>query len=898
MDKYSIFSGLEPLVIRPDSLFINVGERTNVAGSNKFRKLILNQEYEEALEVAREQINNGAQIIDINMDEALLDSEKAMETYLRLIAAEPDIARVPIMIDSSKWSVIETGLKNIQGKGIVNSISLKDGEVEFLKKGEIVKQFGAGVIVMAFDEIGQADTYTKKIDICTRSYRLLVDKIQFPPQDIILDPNIFAIATGIEEHNSYAIDYIEACRFIKNTLPHCLISGGVSNLSFAFRGNNHVREAMHSVFLYHAIQAGMDMGIVNPGQLTVYNEIALDLREAIEDVIFNRSEGSSEYLLELANAFNTKSVAKHIDLVWRDGSVENRIIHALIEGQDKYIEDDAEEARLVNDDPLSVIEGPLMSGMNSVGDLFGSGKMFLPQVVKSARVMKKAVNYLEPFINKSSTKMNRTRKGKIVLATVKGDVHDIGKNIVGTVLECNNYEVIDLGVMVPMQKIIDVAKKEQADAIGLSGLITPSLDEMVRIAKELSELEFSIPLFIGGATTSKVHTAIKIEPVYQGRTVYIPNAPRAASVAAKLFSLKSSSEYMASIESEYLNIRKKYKKRKISKDTLKIETARNRRYNVEWESYTPIEPSKKDIVKFSNYNLSELEEYIDWTPFFSVWELKGKYPEILDHSKFGNQAKKLLNDAKNLLIEIIKENSIQARAIFGIFPANSVNDDLEIYTDGNRIGIKLHLHHLRQQVKKSDHKFDFCLSDFVAPRETGKNDWIGAFVASVGFGALELVDYYKKTNNDYSAIMVAAIADRLAEALTERLHERVRKEFWGYAQDESLKIDQLLNGAYRGIRPAPGYPACPDHSEKRQLWKLLDVKKQIGVNLTESYAMSPAASVCGWYFSHPEAQYFNIGKINRDQVVDYATRKGEDIKTVERMLQSYLSYDPDVTPNT
>lgn len=895
MANYSIFSGLETLIIRPDSLFINIGERTNVAGSKRFRRLILNQEYEEALEVAREQISNGAQIIDINMDEALLDSEKAMETYLRLIASEPDIARVPIMIDSSKWSVIETGLKNIQGKGIVNSISLKDGEAEFLKKGDLVKRFGAGVIVMAFDETGQADTYDKKIDICTRSYHLLIDKLKFPAQDIILDPNIFAIGTGIKEHNSYAIDYIEACRYIKNSLPHCLISGGVSNLSFAFRGNNQVREAMHSVFLYHAIQAGMDMGIVNPGQLTVYNEIPINLREAIEDVIFNRSEDSSEHLLDLAKSFNTKSVAKHLDQDWRNDTVENRIIHALIEGQDKYIENDAEEARLLNDDPLGIIEGPLMSGMNAVGDLFGSGKMFLPQVVKSARVMKKVVNYLEPFINKSARKNSLARKAKIVLATVKGDVHDIGKNIVGTVLECNNYEVIDLGVMVPMQKIIDVAKEEKADAIGLSGLITPSLDEMVRIAKELDELGFLIPLFIGGATTSKVHTAIKIEPVYQGRTLYIPNAPRAASVAAKLLNQKSSVQYMNGIKNEYIDIRKKYKERKTSKDTLNIGTARKRRYRLDWKAYTPPEPRNMEIVKFNKFKLDELKEYIDWTPFFSVWELRGNYPEILDHPKFGDQAKKILNDAKNLLNKIIQENSIQAKAIFKFFPANSVNDDIEIYTDQDRTGIKMHLHHLRQQVKKSVNKFDFCLSDFIAPKVTGQKDWIGAFVVSTGFGVQALVDYYKKTNNDYTAIMIAALADRLAEALTELLHEHVRKEFWGYAPDEALTNDQLLSETFNGIRPAPGYPACPDHSEKQQLWKLLDVEKQIGVKLTESFAMSPAASVCGWYFSHSESQYFSLGKINRDQVVDYAMRKGEDIKTVERMLQSNLAYDPDIT---
>jgi 5-methyltetrahydrofolate--homocysteine methyltransferase len=893
MNTFSIFSGLEPLIIRPDSLFVNIGERTNLSGSAKFRRLILSENYEEALEVARQQILNGAQIIDVNLDDALLDSEKVMQTFLRYVAGEPDIAKVPVMIDSSKWSVIETGLKNIQGKGIVNSISLKEGETLFLEQALITRKYGAGIVVMAFDEHGQADTYDRKVEICTRSYDLLVSKAGFLPQDIILDPNIFAVATGIPEHNLYAMDYIEACRTIKQTLPGCLVSGGISNLSFSFRGNNYIREAMHSIFLYHAIKAGMDMGIVNPGQLTVYDDVPLDLKDAIENVLFNRTNDATERLLAIATEFEGSIKTSQVGQPWRKKSLHDRIKHSLVEGLQEFIEEDMNAALESFDDPLDIIEGPLMQGMDIVGDLFGSGKMFLPQVVKSARVMKKTVNFLEPFINEKTDRGRLKKRGTILLATVKGDVHDIGKNIVGTILQCNNYKVIDLGVMVPYQQIISTALTEKVDIIGLSGLITPSLDQMVQVAKEFANRGIVTPLLIGGATASQTHTALRINPEYK-RTVYVSDASRAISVVAKLLDIQKRSIYLQQVNDDYEKIRDNYGRQSTVSRIIPLQEARVNRYAEDWNRFKSVKPNLKGVETFSNIALGELRDYIDWSPFFHTWELKGIYPQILKHAEFGNQAKTLYNDANHMLDQIINNSQLTANAIIGIFPANAIGDDLELYTDEDQTGIIAELHFLRQQIKKSGKRTNLSLADFITPKNVGFTDWIGCFVASVGSEVSEMVGQFRKEGDDYQAIMLEALADRLAEALAEYMHERLRKEYWGYDSNEILTREQLIKEEFKGIRPAPGYPACPDHTEKESIWKLLNVEKNIGVVLTESFAMSPVSSVCGWYFAHPRSKYFSISKIGRDQIVDYATRKGMDIKNVEKWLRPYLAYEPDL----
>lgn len=877
--KYTCLSGLEPAVIRPESLFVNVGERTNVAGSAKFRRLIKEENYNEALSVARHQIEGGAQVIDINMDDAMLDSEKAMEKFLRLISAEPDIARVPIMLDSSNWAVLETGLKNMQGKGIVNSISLKEGEDIFIKHANLIKHYGAAVIVMALDEQGQADNYDRKMEIIERSYRLLTDKVGFSAEDIIFDPNIFAVATGIVEHNNYAVDYIQACRSIKEKFPGCLVSGGVSNLSFSFRGNNTIREAMHSVFLYHAIQAGMDMGIVNAGQLVVYDDIPNELREAVEDVILNRRGDATDRLLKLTNKYKSGKAAEKLVQEWRNKSVKIRIEHALIEGISEFINEDIEEIRQKFDDPVKIIEGPLMDGMNKVGDLFGAGKMFLPQVIKSARVMKQAVKYLEPFINESRLKSDKKNtKSKIVLATVKGDVHDIGKNIVSIILQCNNIEVIDLGVMVSAEKIIATAKEVNAQMIGLSGLITPSLAEMEYIAAEMERQDLKIPLLIGGATTSQLHTAVKIAPNYTKSVVYVPDASRSVSVVSDLLSTTRRKGFLDSLRKKQQEVRKNYAERKRPETLLSLADARKNKFYFDWKKYTAPVPKFIGIKVFEDYSIKELIKYIDWTPFFSTWELKGKYPGILNHPKFGKQAQILFDDAQILLKGISNKKLLQAKGIFGIFPANAIDDDIEVYNYEFKNNVLVRLHHLRQQVSKAEGKPNYCLSDFIAPKSTKKNDWIGVFAVTAGIGVKHLVQKYEKQNDDYSAIMVKALADRLAEAFAERLHQRVRKEFWGYELDEHLSMDDLIKEKYDGIRPAPGYPACPDHTEKQKIWDLLDVEKQTGITLTENYAMNPAASVSGWYFVHPEARYFSVGKVTDEQVADYAKRTGREVE--------------------
>ena len=884
-EKYTCLSGLEPSVICPDSLFVNVGERTNVAGSAKFRRLIKEEKFDEALSVARHQIEGGAQVIDINMDDAMLDSEKAMEKFLRMIAAEPDIARVPIMLDSSNWVVLETGLKNMQGKGIVNSISLKEGEDVFVKHANLIKHYGAAVIVMALDEQGQADNYDRKIEIIERSYRILTEKIGFPTEDIIFDPNIFAVATGITEHNNYAVDYINACRLIKEKFPGCLVSGGVSNLSFSFRGNNTIREAMHSVFLYNAIQAGMDIGIVNAGQLVVYDDIPNELRNAVEDVILNRCDNATDHLLKLADKYKSDKIKEKLVQEWRNKSIKARINYALVEGIADFIIDDIEEIRMQFDNPVKIIEGPLMSGMNHVGDLFGAGKMFLPQVVKSARVMKKAVTYLEPYISASQLKIGlKNAKSKIVLATVKGDVHDIGKNIVSIILQCNNIEVIDLGVMVPAEKIITTAKDENAKMIGLSGLITPSLTEMEYIATEMERQGLEIPLLIGGATTSQLHTAVKIAPNYTKLVVYISDASRSVPAVSDLLSSERCEGFGNALQKKQQEVRKNYAERKRPTKLLSFEEARKHKFYFDWKKYTPPVPKFVGIKVFKDYSIKELIDYIDWTPFFSTWELKGKYPDILNDLKVGKQAKILYDDAQILLKEISNSKLLQAKGVFGIFPANSIGDDIEVYTDKFQNNILTKLYHLRQQVSKSPGKPNFCLSDFIAPKSSGKIDWIGAFAVTTGIGVKHLVQKYEKQNDDYSAIMVKAIADRLAEALAERLHKRVRKEFWGYATDENLASDELIREKYKGIRPAPGYPACPDHTEKQKIWDLLEVEKHTRISLTESYAMSPAASVSGWYFAHPDSKYFSVGKITKEQVKDYAKRKGSEKEMVEKYI--------------
>ena len=840
-------SGLEPVTIRPESNFINVGERTNVTGSARFNRLIKEDNYEEALSVARQQIENGAQVIDVNMDEGLLDSEAAMGTFLRLIAAEPDIAKVPVMVDSSKWSVLETGLKNLQGKGIVNSISMKEGEDEFKRQAGVIKKYGAAVIVMAFDESGQADSYERKIEICSRAYDILTEEVGFPPEDIIFDPNIFAVATGIEEHNEYANAYIEAAKTLKETLPGIHISGGVSNISFSFRGNDGVREAMHSAFLYHAIQAGMDMGIVNAGQLTVYDDIDPELKTRVEDVLFNRREDATERLVEIAEEYRGVKRSEEKDLSWRDQTVEQRICHALVEGIMDFVVEDTEEARKKYDRAIEVIEGPLMDGMNVVGDLFGAGKMFLPQVVKSARVMKKAVAHLVPFIEKEKDELGLTGKsnGKIIMATVKGDVHDIGKNIVGVVLGCNGYDVIDLGVMVPSDKILNSARDEGADIIGLSGLITPSLDEMVHVAKEMERLEFDVPLLIGGATTSKTHTAVKIEENYSGPTVHVIDASRAVGVVSKLMNDNERDAFVSERRQEYDGIRvQRGDSKRVRK--LSIEEARKRKFSTDWEGYQVPSPNLQGMKLFEDYPLDELVDYIDWSPFFHAWEMKGKYPAILKNSKYGKEARKLFQDGQNMLDRIVSQKLIGAKAVIGFFPATA--EDETITVDDTEF------HFPRQRVDKGSNETNYSLADFISPN----GDWLGLFALTTGHGVEESARKFESENDDYSAIMIKVLADRLVEALAERMHERVRKEFWGYDENEKLANEELIKEEYRGIRPAPGYSACPDHTEKDKIWKLLDVEANAGISLTETRAMYPAASVCGWYFSHPESRYFSV----------------------------------------
>ena len=868
------------------SSFINIGERTNVTGSAVFKRLILNGDYETALDVARQQVENGAQIIDINMDEAMLDSVNAMTTFLNLIASEPDISRVPIMIDSSKWEVIEAGLKCVQGKAIVNSISLKEGEAPFLHQARLIKRYGAATVVMAFDETGQADTQARKVEICQRSYKLLVEEVGFPPEDIIFDPNIFAVATGIEEHNNYAVDFIEATRVIRQTCPYAHVSGGLSNISFSFRGNNPVREAMHSVFLYHAIRAGLDMAIVNAGQLEVYDEIPQELRDAVEDVILNRHEDATDKLLELAPKYqgDGKTVVKE-DLAWRELPVNKRLEHALVKGITDYIEDDTEAARQAAEKPLNVIEGPLMDGMNVVGDLFGEGKMFLPQVVKSARVMKKAVAYLQPYIEAEKSEGQKSN-GKILLATVKGDVHDIGKNIVGVVLQCNNFEVIDMGVMVPCASILQKAKEEGVDMIGLSGLITPSLDEMVHVAKEMERLEFDLPLLIGGATTSKAHTAVKIEQHYHAPVVYVPNASRAVGVCQKLLNAQSRAEFAEQLSKEYDIVRDQHARKQPRSKPVSLQQARDNAHVPDF-STAPVTPNKLGVTPVT-VPLETLRNYIDWTPFFLTWSLAGKYPRILTDDVVGEQAQSLFDDANAMLDTVIANQSLQAKGVIGLFPANRQDDDVVIYADESRQETLGVAHHLRQQTDKPKGA-NYCLSDFVAPVGSGINDYIGAFAVTGGIGEDELAASYEEKGDDYNAIMVKAVADRLAEAFAEYLHEQVRKQYWGYAPDESLSNDDLIREKYQGIRPAPGYAACPEHTEKQLIWDLLNAEEHTGMKLTESYAMWPGASVSGWYFAHPEARYFAVAKIQQDQVEDYAKRKGWDIETAQRWLGPNLN---------
>ena len=888
-----VFSGLEALVVRPETNFINVGERCNVTGSARFRRLIQEDKFEEALAVAREQVENGAQILDINMDEGMLDSEKVMVHFLNLIASEPDIARLPIMIDSSRWSVIEAGLKCLQGKGIVNSLSLKEGEEAFKKLARQALRLGAAVIVMAFDESGQAETTARKVEICRRAFNILTREIGFRAEDIIFDPNIFAIATGIEAHNNLAVNYLEAAQEIKSTLPGVLISGGVSNLSFSFRGNNAVREAMHSVFLYHAIRAGMDMGIVNAGQITVYEDIPKDLLELVEDVILNRRPDATEGLLAAARDVEQRDKSRKQDDAWRESAVEDRLKHALVQGNVEFVEQDAEEARLKYDDPLQIIEGPLMSGMNVVGDLFGAGKMFLPQVVKSARVMKKAVAYLTPFIEEARKGAPKESTGKILMATVKGDVHDIGKNIVGVVLGCNNYEVIDLGVMVPAEQIITRAKEHNVDIIGLSGLITPSLDEMVHVAKELQRNGMTKPLLIGGATTSRVHTAVKIAPNYTHPVVYVHDASRAVGVVGNLLSEQKRAVFMKQIGAEYAIVREEHLKKHGDRKLLDISEARSRHAKIVWRPADICQPRSTGRKVYENIDLNILRGFIDWTPFFTAWELKGKYPAILADRTIGPEAKKLHNDANRLLDQIIRGDLLQARAVTGIYPANSIGDDIEIY-DPEQTDRRLAVFHtLRQQGDKGTAREDLALADFVAPRNSGLKDYLGLFAVTAGVGVDILVKEYEKKHDDYTAIMVKAIADRLAEALAEQMHARIRTSIWGYAPDESLDNDSLIAEKYRGIRPAPGYPACPDHTEKGTIFRVLDITGTIGMELTENFAMLPTASVAGYYFAHPQARYFGVGKIGKDQVLDYARRKGIETTQAEKWLRPNLDYDTD-----
>ncbi|MET6757928.1 methionine synthase [Pseudoalteromonas sp. NCIMB_1079] len=871
------------------AVFTNVGERTNVTGSAMFKRLIMEEDFEAALTVAREQVENGAQVIDINMDEAMLDSKAAMVKFLNLIASEPDISRVPIMVDSSKWEVIEAGLKCIQGKAIVNSISLKEGEEPFIRQAKIIKRFGAAAVVMAFDTDGQADTADRKYEICARSYKILVEDIGFPPEDIIFDPNIFAVATGIEEHDNYAVEFIEGTRRIKQNLPHCKVSGGVSNVSFSFRGNNPVREAIHSVFLYHAIKAGMDMGIVNAGQLAVYDDIPEELRKAVEDVILNTDPGAGERLVELAPKYSGMAQAERVeDLEWRTWPVEKRLEHALVKGITTFIDEDTEECRAAADKPIHVIEGPLMDGMNVVGDLFGAGKMFLPQVVKSARVMKRAVAYLDPFIE--AEKEEGSTNGKIVMATVKGDVHDIGKNIVGVVLQCNNYEVIDLGVMVPADKILQTAIDEKADIIGLSGLITPSLDEMVHVAKEMKRRGFELPLLIGGATTSKAHTAVKIEPQYDKGVVYVNNASRAVGVVSNLLSKDIKPDFLAKTKAEYVKVREQQARKKPRSKPVTIQRARDNAAKLDWDNYTPPVPKKLGVTEFKNVSIATLRKYIDWTPYFMTWSIAGKYPRIMDDEVVGEQAQSLFKDANDMLDDLEKAGSLQPLGVIGLFPANRVGDDIEIYTDETRKEVLTTSCHLRQQTEKTDFA-NYCLADYIAPK--GTPDYFGAFAVTGGLEEDDLANAFDAQQDDYNKIMIKAVADRLAEAFAEYLHEQVRKEYWGFAPDENLENDELIRENYQGIRPAPGYPACPEHTEKKKIWQLLDTEKRIGMQLTSSYAMWPGAAVSGWYFSHPEAKYYAVAAVQRDQVEDYAKRTNMTLEEAERWLSPNLGYEPE-----
>jgi len=888
-------SGLEPFTLSPDIPFVNVGERTNVTGSARFRKLITSGDFATALEVARDQVANGAQILDINMDEGLIDSEKAMVEFLNLVAAEPDIARVPVMIDSSKFSIIEAGLKCVQGKPLVNSISMKEGEAAFLHHARLVRAYGAAVVVMAFDEDGQADSYERKVAICGRAYKLLTEEAGFPPEDIVFDPNIFAVATGIEEHNGYGVAFIEAARTIRRSLPHAHISGGVSNLSFSFRGNEPVREAMHAVFLYHAIQAGMDMGIVNAGQLAVYESIEPDLREACEDVVLNRREDATERLLALAERFKGAAgrEAKAQDLAWRDWPVDKRLAHALVNGITDFIEADTEEARREAERPLHVIEGPLMAGMNVVGDLFGSGKMFLPQVVKSARVMKQAVAYLMPFMEAEKDGGERQSAGKVLMATVKGDVHDIGKNIVGVVLACNNYEIIDLGVMVPAARILQTARERNVDIIGLSGLITPSLDEMAHVAAEMEREGFDIPLLIGGATTSRVHTAVKIHPRYgRGQTVYVTDASRAVGVVSSLLSPENRQGYAETVRAEYAKVAAAHARSEAEKLRLPIAKARANAHKADWASYDPPRPTFLGTRTFETYDLAELARYIDWTPFFQTWELKGRYPAILEDEKQGAAARPLFEDAQAMLAKIIEERWFRPKAVIGFWPAAAVGDDIRLYADEGRRETLASFFTLRQQLAKRDGRPNLALSDFVAPEGSGRPDHVGGFVVTAGIEEEAIAQRFARANDDYASIMVKALADRFAEAFAEAMHQRVRREFWAYAPDEAFGADELVDEPYRGIRPAPGYPAQPDHTEKATLFRLLDAEARIGVRLTESYAMWPGSSVSGLYLAHPDAHYFGVSKIERDQVEDYAARKAMPVREVERWLAPVLNYVP------
>jgi len=903
-------AGLEPLNITKGSLFVNVGERANVTGSARFKRLILNEEYEEALEVCRTQVENGAQIVDVNMDEGMLDGKAAMVRFLNLCAAEPEIAKVPFMIDSSKWEIIEAGLQCVQGKAIVNSISLKEGEEKFREQAQLCRRYGAAVIVMAFDEAGQADTFQRKIEICERAYRILVDELAFPAEDIIFDPNIFAVATGIPEHDNYAVDFIEATRWIKQHLPHALVSGGVSNVSFSFRGNNPVREAIHAVFLYHAIKAGMDMGIVNAGQLVVYDEVPEELREAVEDVILNRRPDAGDRLVELAPKYAGSGAVeeKKEDLEWRSWPVEKRLAHSLLKGITEFIEEDTLEALEKLGRPIQVIEGPLMDGMNQVGDLFGAGKMFLPQVVKSARVMKKAVAVLEPYLEAEKAECPAENAGRILMATVKGDVHDIGKNIVGIVLQCNSYEVVDLGVMVPADRILQAAKEEQVDLIGLSGLITPSLDEMVHVAREMKRQGFTIPLMIGGATTSKAHTAVKIEPEYEHGVVYVPDASRAVGVASALLSEEQKPAFLRELTEEYEAVRQGRSQRSAARDLATLEEARTNRVPVDWANWSPVEPHAKEkapegarlvrkgagvLAVYDDIPLEALVPYIDWTFFFHAWQLKGRYPKILDDPEKGEEARKLFDDAQAMLKRIIEEKWLRARAVVGLFPANASGDDILVYEDPERRKVLTTFHMLRKQGRQPEGKWNQCLADFIAPKESGIGDWIGGFACTAGEGIDEKIAEFEKEHDDYSSLMLKALADRLAEALAEWLHERVRKELWGYASEEALTNEELVAEQYQGIRPAMGYPASPDHTEKDLLWALLDAEKHTGIWLTESKAMVPTAAVSGLYFAHPEAHYFAVGRVGKDQIEDYARRKGMTVEEVEKWLGQNLAYEPE-----